>query len=260
MLIRRLKIPCLLSVVSLGGVAVLAQSCGGSDKAAPPPPGHYGEFQLSRYRTTLPGAGTQTFLYADARFLTTNGGMYLEAGNRIVFEGPGGEIPLVRLDVFGRVFYQKDPDGPDIDEALFVNGADYAMRVNGGSSDQAIRGFNLDPVFTIPAAFQVTAPDFSSGEVVVDGTAALNLAWVAGDGDYVDVILAITSGGTGSTRTFRTPDDGGLVISTNDVAALRVGTGSLTLVRTITTAHTLPFEGTGVGIGADAVACRLTRQ
>ena len=240
---------------------MLAHGCSGSDRAAPPPPGYQGEFQLSRYRTTLPGTGTTTFLYADARFTTTDGTMFLEAGNRIVFEGPGGEIPLVRLDVFGRVFYQKDPDGPDIDEALFVNGADYAMRVSGGNTDEAVRGFALDPVFTIPASFEVTAPAaFSAGEIVVDGTAALSLGWVPGDGEYIDVILAITSGGTGSTRTFRTPDDGAFTVTTNDVAALRVGTGSLTLVRTITTANPLPFEGTGIGIGADARACRLTRQ
>lgn len=239
---------------------MLVHGCAGPDKAAPPPPGHKGEFQLSRYRTTLPGSGTTTFIYADARFTNTNGTMTLEAGNRVIFEGPAGDIVLTRRDVLGRVFYQKDPDGPDIDEALFVNGADYAMRVSGGNTDEAIRGFELDPVFTIPAELQVSAPEFASGEVVVDGTAPLTFTWTAGDGEFIDVILAITSGGTGSTRTFRTPDDGSFTIQANDVANLRVGTGSLTMVRTITTAHALPYEGTGEGIGADAVACRLTRQ
>lgn len=243
--------------------SALAQGCGsGGGTPEPPPAGYAGEFNLHRYVNTIAGAGTETFLYADVRF-TAPDNTLLDAGRRVVLTGPGGEIELTRVEVLGRVFYQKDPDGPDIDPSRFVPGAAYTMQVAGSRVDGGVRSFELAPVLTLPEGnFAVQTPDFSSGQVTVDGTADLPITWTAGNGEYVDVLLAVApdAGGDLVVRTFRVTDDGGFDVAASELAALPVGSGTLTLVRTISAAHVLPDEGSGVGIGADAVATRLVRQ
>ena len=247
----------------LAAACALLQGCGsGGGTPAPPPAGYAGEFNLQRYVNTIAGAGTETFLYADVRF-TAPDNTLLDAGRRVILTGPGGAIELQRVEVLGRVFYQKDPDGPDIDPGLFVPGASYSMEVAGSRVDGGVRGFVLDPVLTLPeGTLAVQTPDFSSGEVVVDGTADLPITWTAGNGEYLDILLSIVpdAGGNVAVRTFRVADDGGFDVTASELANLPVGSGTLTLVRTISTNHLLPDDGAGLGIGADAVATRLVRQ
>ena len=237
--------------------AAITASCGGDDAPRKPvPPGWEATVEFSHTTRHLP-AGTSVVLYATEEFTEES---WLDAGSRVTFTGPAGDVELVRREHLGRIFYQKEP-GTDIDPALFVNDASYGLDVSGSSRDYGVPGFELAGAILTPQDLDLTAPDVSTGEVTIAAAAsALTVSWVPGDGDRVEVILAVASAGLGNYVSYASADDGELIVPGIGLAALPPGEGALTVVRLITTPLELPDDGTGTGIGGDAVECRLVRE
>src|SRR5437764_261984 len=156
--------------------ALFGVACSGGGHQSPPPAGYTGEFQVARYLTYLPGVTPSPYLFADAHFLTTS--LYLDAGGSGSFAGPGGTIPLVRLQVANKILYQKQP-GSDLDLSLYVPGSDYSLTISGSHLDKGVPGFTLDPVLHTPAAFSLTSPDITGGTLTVVDASDLSLTWTA---------------------------------------------------------------------------------
>jgi hypothetical protein len=251
-------------VLLVGASAIAGAACSGGGHVSPPPVGYRGEFQVSRFLTYLPPTGAtpyaSPFLFADAHFQAPNNA-YLDAGSGGSFTGPGGAIDLVRIQLPGKILYQKEP-GTEIDASKYVPGSDYSLSLSGSHVNQGVPGFTLDPVLHTPAStFAITSPDITVGQITI--TSSLSLAWTPGDGDYVAVILATidTASALQNTISFRVADDGSFDVPSSEIATLPKGPGSLNVIRTIeTTGLVLPDGGTALGIGADAVACKLVHQ
>lgn len=240
----------------------MAAGCGPEDGPRKPvPAGYEGNVELSRFTQYVTGQPVTEFLFAQAEFFYDPENQWLDAGKRVTLDGPGGEIELQRVELPGRTVYQKDPD-TDIDPALFVNGGTYSMDVSGSSLDYGTPGFELAEVLTVPQALTWTAPDLSSGSLTIAAAAtSLSLAWVAGDGEYVDITLAVAPTGQPATYlTYRVDDDGGFDIPEVGLNTLPAGSGVLTVQRKITTNLLFPEEGSGVGLSSDAIQVLVTRQ
>ena len=225
------------------------------------PPGWEGAIELSRFTQYVPGEPVGAFIHAQAEFLHEEEGLWLDAGSRVRLTGPGGELELVRTAVPGKTVYQKE-SGTDIDPAFFVNEGSYDLDVAGSSRDYGVPGFELAGVLTIPQALTLTAPDVTSGELVIAAAATtLALTWVPGDGDYVDVIFAVaTSAGTGEYLSYRVADDGNFDVPALGLSGLPAGQGAFTIARKIDTPLVFPEDGTGEGLGSDAIQCLLVRE
>jgi hypothetical protein len=243
-------------------VAVTTAACGPEDGPRKPvPSGYTGSVEFSRFTQFIPGEPVTEFLYAQAEFIYDADNLWLDAGRKVELIGPGGEVKLVRTQLPGKVVYQKE-QGTDIDPSLFVSGATYSMDVAGSSRDYGLPGFELAGVLTLPQEFTLTAPDVSSGEIVIAAAAtSLSLAWTPGDGEYVDVIIGVAEVGEPAVYlTYRVADDGAHTIPQVGLNTLPPGSGVLTVARKITSPLAFPEEGSGVGLGADAIQCVVTRQ
>jgi len=241
--------------------ATVGAACSGGGKQSPPPAGYVGNFQIARYLTYLPGAAPSPFLYADARF--TGGGHYLDAGPSASYSGAGVTLPLTRLSFGGQIFYQKDPATGDLPLSDWVADSDYALTIAGSRLNGGVPAFTLDGAITTPAAFSLTGPDLSSGQVILSSSSRPTFTWTPGDGDYVLVIIGTVSSSLQVTQVEHKVDDasGSFTPTTIDLTQLALGTGSITLMRTIEhSSLALPDGGMGDGIGGDAVTCRLVRQ
>lgn len=242
---------------------MLATACGGGSgdgPREPVPPDWTGEIDLTRIVRNRPDAPPEDYLFASARFENDAGTLSLDAGPELTLPGPAGEIRLVRIDVLGRIVYQKEP-GTDIDPALFVNGATYGLDVSGSSRDYGAPAFTLDSALTVPAQFQLTSPDLSSGELVIAAAAtSLELTWTPSDADRIEIIFVVASGGAATYRTHSVADDGAFDVPAESLAALPPGSGGLTIRRVIDTSLALPEDGNGIGFGADGVDCLLLRE
>lgn len=243
-------------------VAALAAGCGPEDGPRKPvPAGYEGNVELSRFTQYVPGEPVTEFLFAQAEFFYDPENQWLDAGRKVELLGPAGDIELVRVQLPGRTVYQKEPD-TDIDPALFVNEATYGMDVAGSSLDYGTPGFELGDVLTVPQPLTWSSPDLSSGTLTIAAAAtSLSLAWVPGDGEYVDITIAVAATGQPATYlTYRVDDDGGFDVPEVGLDTLPAGNGVLTVARKITTALTFPEEGSGVGLGSDAIQVLVTRQ
>ena len=251
-----------LLLFALAAASVGAACSGGGGKQAPPPAGYRGDFQIARYLTYLPGATPSPFLYADARF--TGGGRYLDAGATASYTGPGSIVmDLTRRSFGGQIFYQKDPATGDLPLTDWVADSDYALTVAGSQQNQGVPAFTLGAAITTPNAFSITAPDISGGLVILSSSSRPTFTWTPGDGDYVLVIMGTVGTNLQATQVVHKVADtsGTYTPTTIDLTQLALGTGSITLMRTIEHASlALPDGGIGDGIGGDAVTCRLVRQ
>jgi hypothetical protein len=243
-------------------IAVLAAGCGPEDGPRKPvPAGYQGDVQLSRYTQYVTGEPVTEFLFAQAEFTDPIENRSLDAGKRIDLQGPHGDIELVRVQLPNRKVYQKEP-GTDIDPALFENGATYGMDVSGSSLDYGTPGFEIADALTVPQALTWISPDLSSGNLTIAAAAtSLALTWVPGDGEYVDISISVApTGQTATTRSYRVDDDGSFDFPEVGLNELPAGSGVMTVERKITTALTFPEEGSGVGLGSDAIQVLVTRQ
>lgn len=244
-------------------VSVLASACGPNDGPRKPvPAGYEGNAEFSRFTQYQPALPVEVFLYAQVEFFYDVENQWLDAGKRVDLLGPAGNVELVRTQVPGKVVYQKE-QGTDIAPALFVPGATYAMDVAGSKLDYGVPGFELAGTLTLPQAFALTAPDISGGEVVIaQAQSSLSLAWIPGDGENVEIIFGIapTGGGPAEYLVYTVADDGDFDVPALGLNGLPQGTGVLTLARKITTSLVFPEEGTGEGLGSDAIQCVVTRQ
>lgn len=225
------------------------------------PAGYEGTVEFSRFTQFIPGEPVTEFLYAQAEFLYDPENLWLDAGKKVDLFGPAGELKLVRTQLPGKVVYQKE-QGTDIDPALFVSEATYSMDVAGSSLDYGLPGFELPGAITLPQEFVLTAPDISSGELVIAAAAtSLSLAWTPGDGEYVDIIFGVAVAGEPAVYlTYRVADDGGHTVPAVGLNTLPPGSGVLTVARKITSPLAFPEEGSGTGLGADAIQCVITRE
>ncbi len=238
-----------------------AAACGpGGGHTSPPPTGYTGEFRLERYHTYLPAQPVSPFLFAQATFQSPED-VYLSAGSRIDLKGPGVTIPMVRIDVFGKILYQRDPAGDPLPGSDYVAGADYDAVSTGSRENGSVPSFDIPGAIRTPAAFELFAPNIRPGQIDIDGTTPLDLSWNAGDGDYVLVIFAVASNNVGHYLSYKCADDGGCPIPQIDLQnLLPKGVGSLTVERVIEGSVPLPDGGTGKTFGGDAVSVRLVRN
>lgn len=251
-----------LLLIAPMAAAAIAAGCGPEDGPRKPvPTGYNGTVEFTRFTQYIPGEPVTEFLYAQAEFIYDPENLWLDAGKRVDLIGPGGDLKLVRTQLPGKVVYQKE-QGTDIDPALFVNEATYSMDVSGSSRDYGLPGFELAGAITIPQEFVLTAPDVSSGEIVIAAAAtSLSLSWVPGDGEYVDVIFGVAEVGEPAVYlTYRVADDGEHTVPQVGLNTLPAGSGVLTIARKITSPLAFPEEGSGTGLGADAIQCAITRQ
>ena len=240
---------------------LIAASCGGgSGRRSPPPAGYTGELRLERYRTYLPANPVTPFLFAQATFQGPDNA-YLPAGARIALVSGAQTIPMVRIDVFGKILYQRDPQGDPLPLTDFLPDATYSMQSEGAHENFAVPDFTIDAAVATPAAFALLSPNLQPGEIITDGTAAIPLSWTAGNGDYVLVILAVAAGGQGHYVSFKADDNGAFSIPVaGGLDQLPAGIGSLTVERIIERPLLLPDGGTGKAFGGDAVSVRLVRN
>lgn len=244
-------------------LVTLASGCAPKDgDRKPVPAGYEGSIEFSRFTQYQPALPVEVFLYAQAEFFFDIENQWLDAGKRVELLGPGGDVELVRTQVPGKVVYQKE-QGTDIDPALFVPGSTYGMDVAGSSRDYGVPGFELAGAFTLPQAFALSTPDISGGEVVIAvAQTDLTLAWTPGDGENVEIIFGIapTGGGTADYLIHTVADDGSFDVPAAGLLGLPTGAGVLTIARKITTPLVFPEEGTGEGLGSDAIQCVVTVQ
>jgi hypothetical protein len=248
--------------LACGAAAALGAGCGGGGShPSPPPNGYRSEIDVERFRSYLPGVIPGTFLFVQATFqepLPANG--YLDAGARVTITGPAGPMTLIRNNVFQKLLYQKDPAGPELAQENWVASSDYSAKGSGTSLNGGVPSFTVTAAVHTPDAFTLLSPDIGPGQIDVDGTTDLPLTWTPGNGDYVLVVLAVATNGSGQYRTYHVTDSGSFAVPASGIDSLPKGIGTLTIERVIERNFTLPDLGTGVGIGSDAVECRLVHQ
>lgn len=246
----------------IAGIALAFVGCAPEDGPRKPvPAGYEGIIEFSRFTQYIPDEPVGEFLYAQAEFLYDPENLWLDAGKKVVLSGPGGELKLVRTQLPGKVVYQKE-QGTDIDPALFVNEATYAMEVPGSSRDYGLPGFEVAGVLTVPEQLVLTEPVLTDdGIVIASAATSLSLAWVPGDGEYVDIVFGVAAPGEPAVyQSYRVADDGGFDVPELGLNALPVGNGVFTIARKITSPLAFPEDGSGTGLGADAIQCLVTRQ
>ncbi|HVO31869.1 MAG TPA: hypothetical protein VMV18_14080 [bacterium] len=242
--------------------SVIAVACGGgSSHPSPPPAGYTGEVRLERYHTYLPAAPVSPFLFAQIDFQAPPpSNQYLQAGAALTLTGPAGSIRLTEHNAFGKLVYQPDQNLGDLPLSLWVPDSDYTAQGTGSGANGGVPAFDFAPALHTPGPLEILSPDVGPGQIAVNASSDLELSWTAGDGDYIFVIFAVASGGSGSYLEYRVADDGSFPVPQSGLATLPVGVGSLTMERVIERPLTLPDGGTGTGYGGDAITVRLVRE
>lgn len=131
----------------------------------------------------------------------------IEGGPGILLEGPGGPLPMARVDFFGTILYQGEGEG-----SLFSPESEYTL--SGGGEGAPITPFAKSPLYS-PASITLIEPDLSQ-PVPYDASKPLAMRWqAAGDGEPVFVFIKQLEDGTETKKWIcRFGDDGEAEIPT----------------------------------------------